>query len=140
MKKFIQFLFTTIFYFLVYGAIHETYNQNLSLLHPRTKADYLWLIFSFILMSILIYKHTYSTNTLSEEEPSSETERKIVMFILTIMLAISIYLFAGAIKITLGFGDKLLHPFSQNPPTEPIIVALLSFLLAYVYLRKDKQN
>lgn len=52
----------------------------------------------------------------------------------------TIILFAGAIKITLGFGDTLLHPFSQNPPTEPIIVALLSFLLAYVCLRKNKQN
>ncbi len=140
MKKFVQFVFTTIFYFLAYGAIHETYDQNLSLLRPCTKEDYLWLIFSFILMSILIYKRTYSTNTLSEKEPSSETERKIVMFIITIMLATSIYFFASAVKILLGFGDNLLHPFSQNPPTESIIVALLSFLLAYVYLRKDKQN
>ena len=134
MKKFVQFVFTTIFYFLAYGAIHETYDQNLSLLRPCTKEDYLWLIFSFILMSILIYKRTYSTNTLSEKE------RKIVMFIITIMLATSIYFFASAVKILLGFGDNLLHPFSQNPPTESIIVALLSFLLAYVYLRKDKQN
>ena len=140
MKKFVQFVFTTIFYFLVYGALYETYDQNLSLLRPCTKEDYLWLIFSFLLISILMYKRTYSTNTLSEEEPSSKAQRKIVMLIVTIMLATSIYFFASAVKILLGFGDNLLHPFSQNPPTEPMIVALLSFLLAYVYLRKDKQN
>lgn len=140
MKKFFSFLITLFFYFLVYGALNEMFGENTHLLRPSTKTDYLWGIISFSLMSILIFKRTYFPNTDIEEEASNQTEKNIVFLILTTMLALSFYLFFGAVQLLLGLGNRLLHPFSQNPPTEPMIVALLSFLLAYVYLRKDKQN
>lgn len=135
MKKFFSFLITLFFYFLVYGALYEMFGENTHLLRPSTKTDYLWGIISFSLMSILIFKRTYFPNTDTEEEASNQTEKNIVFLILTIMLALSFYLFFGAMQLLLGLGNQLLHPFAKGFAIEAVIL-FLSFLFAYAYMKR----
>lgn len=137
MKKFFSFLITLIFYFLIYGTLHEMFNENISLLRPCTTTDYLWGILSFVGMSILIYRRTYFSDNDVIEEASDKTEKTIVFLILTTMLTMSFYLFFGAIQLLSGFGEGLLHPFSKGSPVEITVILSISFLFAYIYLKKE---
>lgn len=137
MKKFFSFLITLFFYFLVYGALHEMFGESISLLHPSTKTDYLWGIISFSLMGILIFKRTYFPNIDTEEKASNQTEKNIVFLTLTTMLALSFYLFFGAVQLLLGLGNRLLHPFAKGFAIEAIVVLCFSFLFAYTYMKRE---
>lgn len=113
------------------------FGESISLLHPSTKTDYLWGIISFSLMGILIFKRTYFPNTDTEEKASNQTEKNIVFLTLTTMLALSFYLFFGAVQLLLGLGNRLLHPFAKGFAIEAIVVLCFSFLFAYAYMKRE---
>lgn len=113
------------------------FGENISLLRPCTKTDYLWGIISFSLMGILIFKRTYFPNTDTEKEASNQIEKNIVFLILTTMLALSFYLFFGAVQLLLGLGNRLLHPFAKGFAIEAAVVLFFSFLFAYAYMKRE---